>query len=300
MSAAISTLDKGRFTPGQIVREVKDLPSAPKILPRLKRLLHDGDSSMDEIVMLIRLDTAIAARVLQVSNSPYYNQGLRCHTIDEAVNRVGYNHIYELVSYAVASQVLVRPLEVYSMEADEIWQQSVACALAAELIASITGDDENVAYTVGLLHRIGMVVVNEWALRGHPQLRFIGEGFPGEFIRSERVILGCTQADVGAELLRSWDFSPDTTIPVQCQYEPRSASIGTRMASLLCAARWVRAVVCDEPGHSMPPNAALLARLRLSPAQLTAVAGDVRAQLQTISTSLVEAQSPSFRELFAS
>jgi HD-like signal output (HDOD) protein len=300
MSAAISTLDKGRFTPGKIVREVKDLPSAPKVLPRLKRLLHDRDSSIDEIVMLIRLDTAIAARVLQVSNSPYYNQGLRCHTVDEAVNRVGYNHIYELVSYAVASQVLVRPLEVYSMEADEIWQQSVACALAAELIASITGDDKNVAYTVGLLHRIGMVVVNEWALRGHPQLRFIGEGFPGEFTGSERAILGCTQADVGAELLRSWDFSPDTTIPVQCQYEPRSASVGTRMASLLCAARWVRTVVCNEPGHSLPPSAALLAPLRISQARLTVVAGQVRARLQTISTALGEAQTSSIRAQFAS
>jgi HD-like signal output (HDOD) protein len=300
MSMATSTLDDGRITPGQIVREVKRLPSAPKVLPRLKRLLHDGDSSMQEIVMLIRLDTAIAARVLQVSNSPYYNQGLRCDTVDEAVNRVGYNRIYELVSYAVASQVLVRPLEVYSLEADEIWQQSVACALAAELIASITGDDRNVAYTVGLLHRIGMVVVNEWALREHPHLRFIGESFPGEFIRSERAILGCTQADVGAELLRSWDFSPDTTMPVQCQYEPRNAAASARMASLLGAARWVRAVVCDEPGRALPPSAAMLTPLRLSPARLTVVAGQVRARLQSISTSLVDAHSPSIRAAFAS
>jgi len=41
---------------------VKHLPSAPKVLPRLKRLLQDGNSSMQEIALLIRLDAAIAAR----------------------------------------------------------------------------------------------------------------------------------------------------------------------------------------------------------------------------------------------
>jgi len=131
---------------------------------------------MDEIVMLIRLDTAIAARVLQVSNSPYYNQGLRCHTIDEA-SIVSGTIISTNSSLTRWLAGLVRPLEVYSMEADEIWQQSVACALAAELIASITGDDENVAYTVGCCiasHGGGQRV----GFARHPQLRFIGEAFP--------------------------------------------------------------------------------------------------------------------------
>jgi HD-like signal output (HDOD) protein len=199
------------------------------------------------------------------------------------------------VSYAVASQVLVRPLEVYGVEADGIWRQSVACALAAERIALITGDDCNVAYTVGLLHRIGMVVINEWALRQQPQLRLLGREFPDEFIRSERATLGCTQADVGAALLRDWDFSPEMTEPVQWQYAPRSAVLSLRMASLLYAARWVRAVACDESSQPAPPSTALLAPLRISPTRLAAVAGDVRTHLRTISTLLTESNRPGGR-----
>jgi HD-like signal output (HDOD) protein len=299
MKAARPPTDDGTLSPEQIVRDVKHLPSSPKVLPKLKRLLLDGDSSMHEIVQLIRFDAAIAARVLRVGNSAYYNQGLRCQTVDEAVNRVGYDLIYELVSYAVASQVLVRPLEVYSVEADELWQQSVACALAAERIAMITGDDGNVAYTVGLLHRIGMVVINEWALRERPELRMLGEGFPGEFIRSERAILGFTQADVGAELLRSWEFPPDMTVPVQCQYAPSSTAAAVRMASILFAARWIRAFVCDEPGRSVLPDNSLLGPLGLTPMRLTAVAREVRAQLQTISTLLVDGSPSPARSLAA-
>jgi HD-like signal output (HDOD) protein len=288
----------GRFTPEQIIRDVKHLPSAPKVLPRLKRLLQDGNSSMQEIALLVRLDAAIAARVMRVSNSAFYNQGLRCDTVEEAVNRVGFNHIYQLVSYAVASQVLVRPLEVYGLEVDQVWRQSVACALAAEFIALITGDDGSLAYTVGLLHRVGMVAVNEWALRRRPQLRLVADDFPAEFIRSEHAVFGGTQADVGAELLRHWEFSPDTTSPVRHQYAPREAASEIRMASLLYAARWVRAAVCDEPGHSAPPDEATLAPLRLSQVQLTAVAKDVGAHLQTINTLLVEPDDEPLRARF--
>jgi HD-like signal output (HDOD) protein len=298
MSLATPMRELGRFTPEQIIRDVKHLPSAPKVLPRLKRLLQDGNSSMQEIALLIRLDAAIAARVMRVSNSAFYNQGLRCDTVEEAVNRVGFNHIYQLVSYAVASQVLVRPLEVYGLEVDQVWRQSVACALAAEFIALITGDDGSLAYTIGLLHRIGMVAVNEWALRRQPQLRLVADDFPGEFVRSERAVFGSTQADVGAELLRHWEFSPDTTSPVRYQYFPREAASETRMASLLYAARWVRAVVCDEPGHSVSPDEASLAPLRLSHAQLTAVAKDVGAHLQTINTLLVEPEAEPMRARF--
>src|SRR6185369_15331136 len=116
-------------------------------------------------VALIRLDPGIAARVLQVANSAYFAKGVRCFTVDEAVNRVGYDQIYELVSYAVESQVLVRPLDVYRIEADELWKMSVAAALAAELLADRTGVNRESAYTVGLLHCVGMVAIDEWALR---------------------------------------------------------------------------------------------------------------------------------------
>src|SRR5271170_1005953 len=85
-------------SPDDLVREVRNLPSAPRVLPRLKTLLSDGNSSMLEIVDLIRLDLGIAARVLQVANSAYYSKGARCYTVDEAVNRVGYDQVYELVS----------------------------------------------------------------------------------------------------------------------------------------------------------------------------------------------------------
>lgn len=276
------------LTPEDIVREVKHLPCAPKVLPRLKLLLGDGNSAMHEIVALVRLDPGIAARVLQVANSAYFSKGVRCTTVDEAVNRVGYDQIYELVSYAVASQVLVRPLEIYGIEADELWKMSVACALAAETLAERTGQDRNVAYTIGLLHCVGMVALDEWSLRGTQKLSFCAGTFPREAVESERVVLGFTQADTGAALMTHWEFSSTMSEPVRLQYTPRASAVHLRMASLLYVAKWVRAAVCSPTIAARPPQpeAIFLQPLNLTASALNGIVGDVVRRLAEVSSLL--------------
>lgn len=276
------------LTPEDIVREVKHLPSAPKVLPRLKLLLSDGNSAMHEIVALIRLDPGIAARVLQVANSAYFSKGVRCTTVDEAVNRVGYDQVYELVSYAVASQVLVRPLEIYGIDADELWKMSVSCALAAEALAVRTNQDRDIAYTIGLLHCVGMVALDEWSLRSARKLSFVAGTFPREALEGERAVLGFTRAETGAALLTHWEFPATMSEPVRWQYTPRSSAAHLRMTSLLYAAKWVRSAVCSPTISARPPapDSIYLQPLGLTPATLNLIAGDVVRKLAEVSSLL--------------
>lgn len=285
------------LSPDEIVREVKNLPCAPKVLPRLKALLCDTNSAMHDIVALVRVDPGIAARVLQTANSAYYSKGVRCTTIGEAVNRVGYGHIYEVVSYAVASQVLVRPLEIYGIESDELWRMSVAGALAAEVLADGTGQDRDAAYTVGLLHCVGMVALDEWALRGGHRLNFRNAGFPHDAVESERAALGFTQADTGAALLAHWEFPQTVAEPVRWQYAPRGAAPHAAMASLLYAAKWIRSAVCatSSAARPAPVDSALLSPLGIGPTRLNAMADEVSRRLAAISTLLDVASRSSAR-----
>lgn len=287
MIAELSQISGNGFTPEDLVRAVKHLPSAPKVLPRLKRLLGDANSSLDEIVALIRLDPAIAARVLQTAHSAYYSQGLRVLSIEMAVQRVGFAEVYDLVAYAVSSQVLIRPLEVYGIDADDTWKQAVACALAAECLAVRTGEDRQVAYTAGLLHGLGMVVINEWARGVAPTLRFKTGTLPREATEAERGYFGFTQAEVGSALLREWEFPSSMSEPVRWQYAPRASVGHVRMASLLHAAKWLRSAVCATPG-SLPslPDAGHLQPLGLNPAVLPAMVADVAKRLDEVSSLL--------------
>ena len=275
------------ITPGGMVEDMQDLPLAPKVLPRLKRLLSDPNSTLHEIARLIRLDPAIAARVLQVANSAYYSKGVRCFTVDEAVKRVGFSQIYELVAYAVASQVLVRPLEVYDLEADDLWRNSVCCALAAEVLAERTGQDRDVAYTAGLLHAVGMVVIDGWALKhGRDDLKLRDTGFPRQADESEIAAFGFTQAETGAVLLESWDFPSSISEPVRWQQSPDPDGEHGRMTSLLYASRWLRSSVCRGAFASPGVPAATLRRLGLAHGALYEIAGEVEARFAAVSSLL--------------
>lgn len=288
MIADLSTPAAATLTPEEVVREVRNLPSAPRVLPRLKQLLSDGNSAMHEIVALVRLDPGIAARVLQVANSAYFSKGVRCVTVDEAVHRVGYDQVYELVSYAVASQVLVRPLDAYAVEADELWKMSVACALAAEALAERSGQDRNIAYTIGLLHCVGMVAIDEWSSRRPEPLSFTSQGFPREAAASERAQLGFTQADAGAALLTAWEFPAAMSEPVRWQYTPRASASQMPMACLLHAAKWLRSTVCAPNPAARPPlpDVVYLQPLALTPGALTAMIPGIAGQLRAVNSLL--------------
>lgn len=276
----------------EIVREVENLPSAPRVLPRLKHLLCDGNTAMEEVVEMVRLDPGIAARVLQFGNSAYFSHGLRCYTVDEAVQRVGYDQIYELVSTAVASQVLVRPVAAYGLEADDLWASSIACALAAESIAEQTNADRNIAYTVGLLHSIGMVVIDEWTARNRPDLRFLGRNLPLEACEAERAVLGFHQAEAGAALLRSWDFPSAMTEPVRWQYLPNGTAVHFPLAALLHVAKWLRTMVTHPTLQANRPHSTILLRLRLTNAQLDRLVGITAAKFKRINSQLAEQGEP--------
>lgn len=284
------------LTLDEVVRDLEHLPSAPRVLPRLKQLLTDGNTAIGEVVEMVRLDPGIAARVLQFGNSAYFSHGLRCYTVEEAVNRVGYGQIYELVSTAVASQVLVRPLATYGMEADDLWQNSVACALAAEMLAEQIHLERNVAYTIGLLHSIGMVAIDDWAMRRQPGLRLLSKGLPLESCEAERTTLGFHQAEAGATLLRLWAFPPVMSEPVRWQYLPNGTAAHFQLAALLHVAKWIRTAVLHPQVRPVAPTAALLAKLGVTLKQLEHHVDNVAIRLRQINQQLdVETSSISLR-----
>ncbi len=273
-------------TPDEVVRQLRQLPSAPQVLPKLKNLLGDGNSSLFDVVSLIKLDQGIAARVLQIGNSAYFSHGTRCYTVDEAVYRIGFDQVYGLVLNAVSSQLLIRPLTVYGLTADELWRMSVTCALAAEILAKRINLEEDIAYTIGLFHGIGMVAIDEWAHQRQPELSFKAGPLPLETCNEERKVLGFHNAEAGAALLRLWDFPTVMSEPLRWQYLPRGTSAHAPLAGLIHVAKWLRTAVCRNTTQLPLPEASLLRALKLTPTELVDSVKDVSARLAEVNALL--------------
>lgn len=247
-------------SPDELVRQLRTLPPVPKVMLRLQPMLADvNGASLEELASVIRLERALAARILQVSNSAFIGLGDRARSIEEAISRLGFREVRRLVTLVIGMQIMDRPLPAYGMDSKTLWRQAIACGLACEELARYADEDTNAAYALGLLHSIGMVVINAWAelvAKGH---QLTSTGYPDDFTGSERSLLGFTNADTGAALLRRWDFPASVIEPIRAQYQPVLASSSSRLAHLLLVARWIRSAVCEGTAPAVPAESRSLA-----------------------------------------
>ena len=251
-------------TPESLVTDLGKLPPTAQILARLQSLLADTNSDLGDISALLRLDAAMTTRLIKISNSTWYNRGQPCHTLEESVNRIGFREVFQVVSIAASSSLVAQPLVAYGRGAITIWRESVACALAGELLAEQLGDDTAAAFMNGLLHAIGRQAINKYATA--VDKKFADGEFPLDFSGAEFALLGFTQAEVGACMLKKWSFTQENIEPVRRQYDPlASVEQYERLAAILFGARLLSTTVCG--GRDVPVSsdeAEILGLVRLS------------------------------------
>lgn len=279
-------------TPDELVRQLRTLPPAPKVLMRLQPMLANINTSVDELASVIRLERALAARILQVSNSVYAGLGSKVSSIEEAITIIGFREVRRLVALVIGMQILEKPLPAYGLDARGLWRQSIACGLAAEELARHCDEDPNSAYALGLLHSVGMVVVNGWAAMVSKGRQLASTGYPDDFTVAERNMLGFTNAETGAALLRRWDFPASVVEPVRAQYEPLLANSHAKLAHLLNVSRWLRNAACEGAEPPALPDQRSLAAINASEELLRRLLPEVVRRLEE-ADRMLDTRNPS-------
>lgn len=205
----------------QILRDLRALPVAPQVLPRLQSLLGNLNTDTADLVDLIKLDSGLATKVLKLSNSAFYSRGREVTAIDEAIGLIGYQETFRVVAHSSYSSFMNRPLLVYGMKPGQLWDDSVVCAFAMEELSRLIGEDINDGYSIGLLHGIGMVAVNDYLEKNRekdvplPDLSHLGN--PS---RREIALIGLDHGEIGAALLGRWGFPESITEPINHRFSP--------------------------------------------------------------------------------
>lgn len=234
-----------------LVRQLRDLPPAPKVLLTLRRLLAVPDATIESIADVVNLEPGLSARVVRMANSAHFGGRTRVESVMEAIQRVGLRGVQELVTYAVASQLVGQPLNAYNLSAQKLWQRAVACAMAAGALAERSDVDRDDAYTSGLMHGLGLLVIDRHASQQRRARKFESSGYPQDFAPAERDWLGFSHAEAGAALLEMWDFPSPIAAVVRYQLEPENAPEHRRLTMVLATARWARSLFC-VPEEKIP------------------------------------------------
>lgn len=243
---------------------------------RLRTLLQNPGTLMEEIINLVRLDPALTFQVIRLSNSVLFGLRARNDSLEGAVGRVGFHEIYRLVGLAATQQVCQRDLVTYRLPATRLWENAVATAAAAEVLALPAGGDAGLAYATGLLRTLGRVIIDGAAC---------GQVYPGEaewpaVADWEKLTFGLTSTEVTVILLSHWRFPTELIDSIRSHQAPfgdAQSNVGASVLNLACGV--TARFGLDLPGEAghWVPDAAKLTLAGLSEGDLDLCAERARA-----------------------
>jgi len=234
------------LTREKLFETARTLPPGPKVLARLGVLLEELNVDVDEVTDHVKIDPALAARIVRMSNSVIYG-GHRIGDIEEAVSRVGFREVHRLVGVVTSDRLADRDLRFYQASAKFMRENMLFTAIAAEALADFCDIDPHQAYTAGLLRPLGMLVLDRLA-EHLPASTPYDHGQFGHYLGWEAVHFGLPNTEVAALVLDDWRFPRTISDGIRCHYLTKLSDYENRMACLLNLA----SLCVAESSHTLP------------------------------------------------
>ena len=201
----------------QSLDSVEDFHTAPQILAQASIRIQDPNVEVDDIVDLLKADPALTADIIRISNSAFYSFETEASNLTDAMNRIGFGEIIRLIGISITKSLFADDLKHYNLSQEDYWANSICTALMMESFAMSIRMNPNDAYTVGLLHGVGKIVLDD-ILTKH-RIKDTWNGIK-DLTEWEKKVVGFTSAYAGAMILKRWGFPEKTCHPILYQLHP--------------------------------------------------------------------------------
>lgn len=202
------------------------IPSLPEAAANLLMLCRDEHVAASELVRVIELDPALAARLLKVANSSFFGQRARVCTLSRAAVVLGNDYLKAVaLGYFVGTGW--QHLDCPGFNIREFWRDSIlrAC-LAGQLATASEYGHRELAFLVGLIEDIGSLILAVHF--GGPYIETLNS-FGRDLVKRrpiEQARFGTDHAQVTGALARRWEF-PELlagTLSRHCDPPPLAAT----------------------------------------------------------------------------
>ncbi len=225
-----------------------NFPTLPHTFLRAMELSRDVESiNLDEVVNVVQNDLGAVTRILRVVNSAYYGVRSEINSIRRAVVVLGPEAVLGIVmsmslvdlrsNLNVTTAVPFLNLVRHSIATGFIARNLIAKAVLPTSSARDKQELLNEAFTVGLLHDFGKIVL----LHNFPEkaaLLYEGAMDPTlrdeEILEKERQVFGFSHAETGGFLMNQLNFPPAISTIVERHHDFENISeLPTAIRSLL-------------------------------------------------------------------
>jgi putative nucleotidyltransferase with HDIG domain len=221
-------------TMDEITSAMDALKPIPQVALKIMRLLDENKYDIESIANEIRKDQVITGRMLQLANSAMFAAKKEITSLDHAVVFLGQNMLVKLVLSAAVQAYYEQSMMGYALCKGGIYHHSLGCALVSEMLARKTErEDPAKAYTAGLLHDIGKVVLDQYVASAYPLFyRDIMED-EDDVLYIERNRLGMDHTEVGSILAQQWSFPKALQEVIRHHHQPHQSAENPDLSTIV-------------------------------------------------------------------
>ena len=208
----------------ELIDGTVSIPTIPTVLMEITAIFNSADGSAKDAAKVIEKDPAIATRVLRLVNSSFYGLKNPVSNINLACSILGLKVIKNLVVQATVLQTFGQTNSIAGFDAQWLWDHSfktaVACRLLAEKSPVANGMAKDDAYTCGLIHDIGkLILIDSQGDRFGDALQ-LSATTTVPLAKAEGEVFGFNHAHVGGLLANRWKLAPTVQAAVMYHHSP--------------------------------------------------------------------------------
>lgn len=214
--------------------QIDSVATLPHIATEVLEVMRSKDTSMRKIAAVIEKDPSITVKILKIANSPLWGSVGTVESVQRALVLLGLKQVSNIVIaislYSTFAQLKPNP----HFNRDKFWRHSVGTAqIARKLCKALRINLQGEEFVAGLIHDLGKIVMDQ----------FMGDKFKeiNEEARENNVDpstieqkhLGCTHAEIGAALLKRWNFPEAIVTTLQFHHFPEKAEVHQDLVSMI-------------------------------------------------------------------
>lgn len=235
-----------------VIHQIKDLPTISSVAQELMNHLDDEQCSLETICEKVALDQSLAAKTLRLANTSFYGANSKVVTIQQAVTMLGILNMKNLIRLTIISnsfQADVCP----GFDFKVFWRHSIATAICAELISRHLHMKHDFAFTAGLLHDIGRLVLVNCFPRQYEAVLAFQQQNDCLLIDAEREVLCTDHVIAGFLLSMHWQFSDAIQDAIRGHHQPEEPGLNSIASIIHVANSVVHALdLCQAKDERVP------------------------------------------------
>ena len=215
----------------EIVKKVQDLPTLPGIVMELLNAIDEEDVNISVLAQKVSHDQALTAKTLRFANSSLYGTSSKAATIQQAITFLGMQTVRNLI-IAAAMTGCFPERRCAGFDFKAFWRHSMATAICAKSLARHIGSDQDQAYTAGLLHDIGRLVLVTRFPQHYEKAIAYRIDHDCHMLEAEREVLGIDHVQAGSALAMHWSLSETLRHAIAGHHEPETQD-GITLAAIV-------------------------------------------------------------------